>query len=98
MKKLKIDWSKSTAMAGAAAACLLTAAQSAQAGSIFVIAMENHNLTQPTNVTSPRQIFGNPAAPYINSLMTPGSPNAIQTAWAMRYLNAGIGVHPSEPN
>ena len=82
----------------AAAACLLTAAQSAQAGSIFVIAMENHNLTQPTNVTSPAQIFGNPAAPYLNSLMTPGNPNAIQTSWAMRYFNAGVGEHPSEPN
>src|SRR5690242_15142897 len=98
MKKLKISWSKNTAMAGAAAACVFTAAHSAQAGSIFVIAMENHNLTQPTNVTSPQQIFGNPAAPYINSLMTPGNPNATQTSWAMRYFNAGIGVHPSEPN
>src|SRR4051812_42558674 len=98
MKKLKIDWSKSTMMAGAAAACLLTAAQSAQAGSIFVIAMENHNLTQPVPTNSPQQILGNPAAPYINSLMTPGNPNAIQTSWAMRYLNAGVGVHPSEPN
>lgn len=98
MKKLKIDWSKNTAMVGAAVACLLTAAQSAQAGSIFVIAMENHNLTQPTNVTSPQQIFGNPAAPYLNSLMTPGNPNAIQASWAMVYRNAGIGVHPSEPN
>jgi phosphatidylinositol-3-phosphatase len=98
MKKLKIDWSKSTAMAGAAVACFLAAAQSAQAGSIFVIAMENHNLTQPATVTSPQQILGNPAAPYLNSLMTPGNPNAIQSAWAMRYYNAGVGEHPSEPN
>ena len=98
MKKLKIDWSKNTAMAGAAAVCLCTAAQSAQAGSIFVIAMENHNLTQPVPTNNPQQILGNPAAPYINSLMTPGNPNAIQTSWAMRYFNAGVGVHPSEPN
>jgi hypothetical protein len=97
MKQLKINWSKSAVMAGAAAACLVTA-QSARAGSIFVIAMENHNLTQPVPTNSPQQILGNPAAPYINSLMTPGNPNAIQTSWAMRYLNAGIGVHPSEPN
>lgn len=30
---------------------------------VFVIAMENHNWTQPASQTSPGQIFGNPAAP-----------------------------------
>jgi len=40
-----------------------------QIGDIFVIAMENHNFTQPPSQTSPQQIFGNPAAPYINSLL-----------------------------
>src|SRR5437016_11957737 len=98
MKKINIDWSKNTVMAGAAVASLLAVAQPAQAGIIFVIAMENHNLTQPVPTNSPQQILGNPAAPYINSLMTPGNPNAIQTAWATRYYNAGVGVHPSEPN
>ena len=98
MKKLKIDWSKNTATAGAAVACLLAAEHSARAGSIFVIAMENHNLTQPATITSPQPILGNPAAPYLNSLMTPGNPNAIQTSAALVYRNAGIGVHPSEPN
>jgi hypothetical protein len=88
---------RGTALVGAALAGLL-AAHPAQAGSIFVIAMENHNLTQPVPTNSPQQILGNPAAPYINSLMTPGNPNAIQTSWAMKYLNAGVGVHPSEPN
>jgi hypothetical protein len=38
------------------------------------------------------------AAPYINSLVTPGNPNAAQSAYASTYYNAGIGVHPSEPN
>jgi hypothetical protein len=89
---------RGTVLLGVAMAGLLTAAQPAQAGSIFVIAMENHNLTQPNPTNSPQQIFGNAAAPYINSLMIPGNPNAIQTAWAMKYFNAGIGVHPSEPN
>lgn len=65
---------------------------------IFVIAMENHNWTQPTTQTSPGQVFGNPAAPYINSLVTPGDPNAAQTAYATNYLNTGVGIHPSEPN
>src|SRR5436305_4673718 len=89
---------RGSAIVGAAVAGVLAVAQPAQAGSIFVIAMENHNLTQPVPTNNPQQILGNPAAPYINSLMTPGNPNAIQTSWAMRYFNAGIGVHPSEPN
>jgi hypothetical protein len=69
-----------------------------QVGDIFVIAMENHNFTQPPTQTSPQQILDNPAAPYINSLITPGNPNAAQVSYAVNYLNAGTGVHPSEPN
>ncbi len=65
---------------------------------VFVIALENHNLTQPNPTNSPQQILGNPAAPFINSLMTPGNPNAAQASFATAYYNAGIGVHPSEPN
>ena len=89
---------------GAAAAGVLLATQPApaqtvqQIGDIFVIAMENHNFTQPTNQTSPQQIFGNPAAPYMNSLVTPGNPNAAQVSYATAYFNAGKNVHPSEPN
>jgi hypothetical protein len=69
-----------------------------QVGDIFVIAMENHNFTQPPTQTSPQQILGNPAAPYLNSLLTPGNPNAAQVSYAVNYLNSGTGVHPSEPN
>jgi hypothetical protein len=98
MKKINIDWSKNTVMAGVAVAGLLAAAQPSRAGSIFVIAMENHNFTQPVPTNSPQQIFTNSAAPYINSLITPGNPNSIQVSYATRYYNAGIGVHPSEPN
>src|SRR5215470_16326894 len=65
---------------------------------VFVIAMENHNWTQPASQTSPGQIFGNPAAPFINSLVTAGNPNAAQTSYATNYLNTGVGIHPSEPN
>ena len=67
-------------------------------GPIFVIAMENHNFTQPGTQMSPQQIFGNAAAPYINSLLTPGNANAAQVSYATAYYNAGTGVHPSEPN
>lgn len=65
---------------------------------VFVIAMENHNWTQPTPGSSPQQVFGNPAAPYVNSLVTPGNANAAQVAYCTRYFNAGVGVHGSEPN
>jgi len=94
---------KTTLLATAAAGAFL--AQTAQAnpsltqiGNIFVIAMENHNFTQPVPTNSPQQIFGNPAAPYINSLLVPGNPNAAQVSYATAYFNAGTGVHPSEPN
>src|SRR3954466_8618218 len=38
---------------------------------VFVIAMENHNWTQPDNQFTGgiQQIFQNPAAPFINSLV-----------------------------
>ena len=69
-----------------------------QIGTVFIIAMENHNFTQPNPVSSPQQIYTNPAAPYINSLIMPGNSNAVQVSFATRYFNAGAGVHPSEPN
>lgn len=72
-------------------------------GDVFYIDMENHNLTQPASVTSPQQLQNNPAAPYLNSLMTPGNPNAAQTSYASNYYNAlynnpTVSIHPSEPN
>lgn len=53
--------------------------------------MENHNFTQPSTQSSPKQILGNPAAPFINSLMTAGNPNAAQTSWANHYFNTAPG-------
>ena len=89
----------------APAACVaagLLAAGSAHAagtlGDVFYIEMENHNLTQPSGQTSPAALQGNPAAPYLNSLMTPGNANAAQSSWASDYVNSAVGVHPSLPN
>lgn len=65
---------------------------------VFVIAMENHNWTQPGTQANPQQIFLNPAAPFINSLVNGTSGISNQVAYARAYLNAGQGVHPSEPN
>lgn len=89
---------------GVAAAALL-AAGAAHAGKtppVFVIALENHNFTQPAAFTELQQIKGNPAAPFINSLLVPGNWGARFVSYATRYLNVppqkGHPVHPSEPN
>jgi phosphatidylinositol-3-phosphatase len=65
---------------------------------VFVIAMENHNWTQPSTQTSPGQIFLNPAAPFINGLVNGTSGISDQVAYANGYINSGVGIHPSEPN
>jgi hypothetical protein len=89
-------------------AALAAPAAAAEVGNIFYIALENHNWTQPSTYTSTQAILGNPAAPFINSLVTPGNPNAAMVSYASNYTNvpvqavgspSGAGaVHPSEPN
>lgn len=83
---------------------------------VFVIAMENHNWAQPANQFSGpiQQIFQNPNAPFINSLVN-GTAVAtingkqvnisIQVAYATNYHNVlatasgnNPHIHPSEPN
>jgi len=83
---------------------------------VFVIAMENHNWTQPANQFSGpiQQIFQNPNAPFINSLVNGTAVTTIngmpvnisrQVAFAANYrsvLATASGnnphIHPSEPN
>ncbi len=71
-----------------------------EVGDVFVIALENHNFTQPEKIPTrrkvPEPLLGNPAAPFFNSLITPGHPNAKYASYASHYSNAGHGVHPSE--
>src|ERR1700751_1749445 len=94
-----------------------SAASSAQEiKTVFVIAMENHNGTQPANQFTGgiQQIYQNPNAPFINSLVN-GTAVAIvdgqevnisqQVAYATNYHNvlatasgANPHIHPSEPN
>ena len=62
-----------------------------QIKTVFVIALENHDWTQPNPTGSPQQILGNPAAPYVNSLITPGNSNAVQVSYATKYYNVGQG-------
>src|SRR5215831_9606505 len=48
-----------------------SSADAQQIKTVFVIAMENHNWTQPANqfTGTIQQIFQNPNAPFINSLV-----------------------------
>ena len=66
---------------------IASSAQAQQIGDVFYIPLENHNWTQPSTVTGVHQIFGNSAAPFINSLVTPGNPNAAMTSYASNYQN-----------
>jgi len=83
---------------------------------VFVIALENHNWTQPANQFSGpiQQIFQNPNAPFINSLVNGTAVATIngrqvnisqQVSYATNYTNVlatasgnNPHVHPSEPN
>ena len=91
---------RTIAISAAAVLAASTAVSSAQAGvgDIFYIAMENHNWTQPAAQTGINQIYGDSAAPFINSLVTPGNPNAAMVSYASNYVNVSPGLHPSEPN
>jgi hypothetical protein len=93
------------------AAASSTQAQVTQVGNVFYIAMENTNWTQPAG-QSIQQIYGNAAAPWINSLVNGtlsttvnGQTITSQTAYASAYHNvlstptgANPSIHPSEPN
>lgn len=85
------------------AATAVASAAQAKIGDVFVIAMENQNATVAgVNASGLNPIYGNPAAPYINSLITPGNPNAALTSYSSAYhdivVNSTKDLHPSEPN
>ena len=93
------------ASTGLAALSSTAFGQDNQIGTVIYIELENHNWTQPTSETSPQQISGNPAAPYVNSLAKPGNPNAVEVSYATAYHNVlatpsgnNPSIHPSEPN
>ena len=82
---------------------------------VFVVALENHNWTQPVTVTGGiQQIYQNPAAPFINSLVNGTAQVYINghlenisksVSYASAYHNVlatasgnNPHIHPSEPN
>ncbi len=69
-----------------------------QIKTVFVIPLENHDFTQRVPDANPQQLLGNPAAPYFNSLITPGHSNAVQVSYATKYYSVCRGAHPSEVN
>jgi hypothetical protein len=104
----------------AALACLAalggTGVKAQEIKTVFVIAMENHNWTQPANrfTGGIQQLYQNPNAPFINSLVN-GTAVAVingsevnisqQVAYATAYHNVlatpsgnNPDIHPSEPN
>lgn len=86
-----------------------------QINHVFVIALENHNWTQPVQVPGGiEQVFQNPNAPFINSLVDGTAVAYIngqlvnvsnQVSYAAAYHNvlatpsgSNPHIHPSEPN
>src|SRR5580765_3088367 len=106
MANKKYQWTASVlAIAGAVAVSGFNAhaknrrhQEGGRLGTVFVIAMENHNWTQPADQTSPQQIFMNANTPFINSLVNGTSGISNQVSYATNYINSGVGIHPSEPN
>jgi len=97
-----------SAAAGCCALGLMLTSARAQApqsvGTVWYILIENRNFTE-NETSGGAQVYGNPAAPYINSLITPGNPNAAQVSYCAAYHNvlsvydgSGPSIHPSEPN
>jgi phosphatidylinositol-3-phosphatase len=91
-------------------------AQAQEIKTVFVIAMENHNWTQPANqfTGTIQQIYQNPNAPFINSLVNGTAFEVVgdsvvhiseQVSYASAYHNVlptpngnNPDIHPSEPN
>jgi hypothetical protein len=105
-RKLRLGLSAAT-LAIAAALTTFTA-RASDVKTVFVVAMENHNWTQPANQFTDgiQQVYQNPNAPYINSLVA-GTATGVsdQVAYASAYHNvlatesgANPHIHPSEPN
>jgi hypothetical protein len=77
----------------------------AQINTVFYILLENRNWSSANGTDGGQQILGSSAAPYLNSLVTPGNANAAQVSYCSCYHNvlatyngSNPSIHPSEPN
>src|SRR5689334_18638461 len=93
-----VRWSGALGTFALVAGLSTTRADAQQIKTVFVIAMENHNWTQPANQFTGgiQQIFQNPNAPFINSLVDGSAWGIIneepvhiseQVAYATNYHN-----------
>jgi len=78
----RFQWAMCALALTGAVGCGSFPVQAGTVKKVFVIAMENHNWTQPSSQTNPQQIFQNPAAPFINSLVNGTSGISDQVAYA----------------
>jgi phosphatidylinositol-3-phosphatase len=95
---MKFGFSRKLGVAAVLAALGNLGANAQEIKKVFVIAMENHNWTQPANQFSGgiQQIYQNPSAPFINSLVN-GTASALingntvnisgQVSYATAYHN-----------
>jgi hypothetical protein len=104
MKNSSSSLLKKSLLALACASGLMANAAHAQVTTVFYILLENRNWTE-NETSGGAQILGNSAAPFLNSLVTPGNANSAQVAYASCYHNdlstpsgANPSIHPSEPN
>lgn len=99
------------ALAGGPAVPAAPASALRRIHTVFYIYLENHNWVQPNGNVDPsptsgmEQLRGNPAAPFINSLVDPKSPFSADVAYTNNCYNplatpdgANPAIHPSEPN
>ncbi len=92
-------------LASCSLSLLLSAAHAQQpVGTVWYILMENRNFTE-SETSGGAQLYGSAAAPYINSLITPGNANAALVSYCTSYHNvlaaydgSSPSIHPSEPN
>jgi len=80
--------SKSILACTGAFGLMLSAAQAQQINTVFYVLLENRCLSSGTDKSQTNVLYGNPAAPFFNALMTPGNPLAVNSSWCSAYHNA----------
>ena len=84
-KSTFLPFKRSLLACACASGAMLSAAQAQQVKTVFYILLENRNFTAGTDGTGGFVIVGNSAAPYINSLLTPGSATSAQVSYRTSF-------------